>query len=318
MFQTKQVKTRTLGEYLVSLRDHLGMSVVEISKVAQIPPKYIAHLEQGDYATLPAAVYVKGFLKTLARIYRVEDKNLLTLFEAEKDLSDVLAVNAELNPRSVSRFVFSPRTLAVATVAFLGFVSLAYLYFQINSVRKSPALEVVSPGEDGVADTSFIVMSGRTEAGASVFLNNQPVVADPSGNFRENLSLAPGTNQLVIKAVSKFGKETVVTRNVVIPGKQIAGAFDEAPSSTSTAPSLASGVELEILVGPKTSWVSLELHSQNVLTGTMLPGSSRVVRGDFVRVSTGNAGATRVVLNGQDLGVLGKDGETLRDVEFSK
>lgn len=318
MFKTKPVNTQTLGEYLASLRRHLGTSIAEISKVAQIPPKYIASLEQGDYTKLPAVVYVKGFLKTLAHIYRVEEKKLLSLFAAEKGLADWLSLKSEPPPRSVPRFVFSPRTLAVAGVVFLGFASLAYLYFQVNSVRQSPTLEVVSPGEDGIADTSFLVLEGRTEAGASVFLNNQPVVVDASGNFRENLSLAPGTNQLVVKAVGKFNKETAVMRQVVIPEKKIAGAFDESPSSTSTEPSLASGVELEILVGPKTSSLSIEVDGQDIFTGTMLPGSSRVVRGDFVRVSTGNAGATRVVLNGQDLGFLGKEGETLRDVEFTK
>ena len=140
-------------------------------------------------------------------------------------------------------------------------------------------------------------------------------VLDANGKFHENLSLAPGMNQLVITATNKFDKHTIITRQVLIPEKQIAGAQD---NDTLTASVEDSNLDLEILVGPETAWMSVEVDSQIVFTGTMLPGSARRVSGQFVRLSTTNAGAVRVALNGQDLGVLGKDGETLRDVEFSK
>ncbi|OGE83776.1 MAG: hypothetical protein A2846_04795 [Candidatus Doudnabacteria bacterium RIFCSPHIGHO2_01_FULL_49_9] len=318
MFKTKPVRFSTLGEYLVSLRAHLGMSVTEISKVAKIPPKYITALEDGDYARLPATVYVRGFLKTLAEIYRVEHKNLLALYEQEKGLSDQLATPAPdtANPgRAMPRFIFSPRTLIAASVILLGLGSIGYLYLQISSVRRPPLLEVFSPEGDGAVDSSFLALDGRTEPGTNVYLNNQPVVVDANGKFHENLSLAPGMNQLVITATNKFDKHTIITRQVLIPEKQIAGAQD---NDTLTASVEDSNLDLEILVGPETAWMSVEVDSQIVFTGTMLPGSARRVSGQFVRLSTTNAGAVRVALNGQDLGVLGKDGETLRDVEFSK
>lgn len=321
-FKTKQVKTKTLGEYLTALREHLGISIKELSKVAKIPPKYLVCLEQGEYEKLPPNVYVKGFLKTLAQIFRVDEHQLLSLFEAEKSLSDHLSQTLSPPEKNMPRFVFNPRTLATAAIVLVGLTSLAYLYFQINSVRKSPVLEVFSPLEDGVADTSYLAVSGRTEPGANVYLNNQPIMTDADGNFRENLSMAPGTNLLTIKAVNKFENETVVTRKVVIPEKEIAGAKDPDVDQTQfPAPpptEITELVDLNIQIGPQTAWVSIEADSQDIFTGTMLPGSSRTVKGDFVRVSTSNAGAVRVILNGKDLGVLGKDGETLRDVEFSK
>jgi len=160
-------------------------------------------------------------------------------------------------------------------------------------------------------------MMARTEAGATVYLNNQLVVVDVNGEFRENLSLAPGTNTLVIKAVSKFEKETVVTRSIVIPEKQIAGAFD--PEMPTTTPETIREVQLELVVGPQAAWVSIQVDGQEEFTGTMLAGSSRAVRASSsVRISTGNAGSTKVILSGQDIGLMGKEGEMLRDVEFTK
>ena len=315
-FKTKPVKIQTLGESLIAARSHLAVSIQEISKVSKIPPKYLEAMEEGDYARLPSNVYVKGFLKTLSRIYRVDELGLLSLFEAERGLEENIKTRPEKLRVTVPSFVFSPRTVAVAAIALAGILSLSYLYFQISSVKKPPRLEVLSPLQNGPAETSLIVVAGKTEPGANVFLNNQPVVVDVNGEFRENLSLAPGTNQLVIKAVSKFDKETVVTRQVVIPEKQIAGAFD-AESSTSTMETLT-GIELEIQIGPGASWVSILADGREEFTGTMLPGVSRIVRGDNVKVSTSNGGSTRVILGGRDLGIMGKEGESLKDVAFSK
>ena len=318
MFKTKPIKTRTLGEYLSALREHLGLSVAEISKLAKIPPKYITNLEQGEYNKLPATVYVKGFLKTLSEFYRVDHRRLLDLFEQEKILSDHLATTpdpAESHLR-VPRFVFSPRTLAVTGAALLGLASVGYLYFQLSSVRRPPALEIYSPRDNAELDTSFMVLAGRAEAGANVFLNNQPVAVESSGEFRENLSLAPGPNQIIVKAVNRFGKEAVKVRQIIVAEKQIAGV-QIGPTST---PSIAESKEitLKLLIGPNSSWVSVEADSQDVFTGTMLPGSSRVIQGKFVRLSTTNAGSVRLNVDGKDLGVLGKDKESLKGIEFSK
>ncbi|OGE77778.1 MAG: hypothetical protein A2751_01850 [Candidatus Doudnabacteria bacterium RIFCSPHIGHO2_01_FULL_46_14] len=315
-FKTKPVKIQTLSEQLVALRNHLGVSVQEISKVSKIPPKYLEALEQGDYASLPSPVYVKGFLKMLSRIYRASEANLAALYDAEKILNDNIKTKPEKLRNPLSSFVFSPRTVALGGLAIAGIASLSYLYFQISSVKKPPRLEVFSPQQSGPLETSLITVAGKTEAGAAVFLNNQPVVVDVSGEFRENLSLAPGTNQLVIKAVSKFEKETVITRSVVIVEKQIAGVFDG--QSASTTPEMMSGVELEIKIGPEASWVSIMADGRDEFTGTMLAGSARTARGNNIKVNTSNAGSTRVILGGRDLGIMGKEGESLKDVVFTK
>ncbi len=314
-FKTKPVKIQTLGEALVAARNHLGVSVQEISKLAKIPLKYLEAMEQGDYAQLPSNVYVKGFLKTLSRVYQTDERSLISLFEAERGLEENIKTRPEKLRVAVPSFVFSPRTAAVGAIALAGILSLSYLYFQISSVKKPPHLEVFSPEQDGPVETSLIVVAGKTEAGAGVFLNNQPVVVDVNGEFRENLSLAPGTNHLVIKAVSKFDKETVVTRQVVIPEKQIAGAFDA--QSTSTAEVL-DVIELEIRVGPEASWISVHSDGREEFIGTMLAGSARIVRGKNVKISTSNGGSTQVIMDGRDLGIMGKQGETLKDVAFSK
>lgn len=315
MFTVKPVKTQTLGEYLVSCREHLGLSREEIARIAKIQPKYVAALESGNYSELPPAVYVKGFLKSLAEIYHANEQSIMQQFEAERGLVENLQIieKPEKIPL-VSPFVLSPRTLAVAAVALVGLASLSYLYFQVSSLGRPPKLVLEFPLASGPVESSLMVVAGLTEPGSSVYLNSQAIVVDANGQFWENLSLGPGSNQIVIKSVNKFGRESVLTRSIFLAPKEIVGI----QGATTTA-AMTEGINFEIVVGPRDSRVEIEVDGRDEYSGTMSPGSARKFNArERVVLSTGDAGSTRVILNGKDLGFLGQDGETLRDLEFTK
>ncbi len=319
-FTTKRVKTQSLGEYLQALRKRTGFPVSEISKLAQVQPKYLEALEAGRYQDLPAAVYIKGFLKSLAKVYGADPGLLINQFQAEHKMAHNVEILTEPKPRLpviIPRFVLNPKTLIIAGITFLGLASFGYLYFQVSSLSRPPRLDVLSPEKDVMVNSSLLLVQGKAEAGSSVSLNNQPIVADANGEFRENLSLAPGPNQLLIRAVNKFGKETVITRSVVLQEKEIAGSFT---TSTTSAENLDfDKLTLEVVVGEQAVWVYLEADGSEKYSGIMLANSKKIVTAsDKVMLTTGNAGHTRVILNGKDLGVLGREGEVVRDIEFTK
>jgi cytoskeletal protein RodZ len=315
MFTTKQVETKTLGEYLLASRNRSHLSIGEAAKFSQVQPKYILALEEGRFKDLPAQVYVKGFLRSLARIYRIDSSSVTQQFENELEISRnaQLLIESSPKPRFVfPHFVFSPKTLTISGLVILGLVSFGYLYFQISSLKRPPSLKIFSPIADGTVDSSLVQVRGKTEPGASVTLNNQPIVVDASGEFGENISLGPGANQLVIKAKNKFGQETTQTHSLVYQEKNIAGSF-------TTNQTDAANVSLEILVGPGAAWVDVNADGKQVYSGTMLAGARQKFTAlDKILLSTGNAGSTRVFLNGKDLGVLGKEKEVLREIEFGK
>ena len=316
-FVTKQVRTQELAEYLAECRSHIGLSVPEASLLSGIQPKFIQAIEEGRFTDLPAKVYVKGFLKSLARVYRVSPEPLLEQYQAECTLeANVAAAETSVRPMIgkaiIPRLVLSPKVLTILGISVLGVVSLGYLYFQMSSLRRPPELVIASPVADGVVGTSLLTVSGHAEPGASVFINNQPIVVDTEGNFQENLSLGVGVNQLVVRAVNKFDQETVVNRSIILQQENPAASADTGVSGALPA------VSLEVVMQDASAWIRLEADGVEQYSGTMLPSARRVVTAENkIVLSTGNAGATRVFLNGKDLGVLGKTGETLRDIEFA-
>ena len=319
IFSTKQVSTKDLGEYLAECRSQLGMSLPEAAKLSQIQPKYILAFEEGRFHDLPAEVYAIGFLKKLASLYAADGADIVSQYRSERGIMENLAVINEpkkKNDFSFTGFVLSPKILTIAGIAALALSSLVYLYFQVNSLHRPPPLEIALPAEDGTVSSSLMLVTGKTEPGSSVFLNNQEIVVDSAGNFRENLTLGSGTNQLVIRSVNKFSKESVVTRSVVFTEKEIAGI---STAENAEAHPFTAGAELNLTIGPEAAWIRVEADGREEYAGTMLKGATRQFQAqNKIVVTTGNAGSTRVTWNGKDLGVLGKEGEVIRDIEFAR
>ena len=65
---------------LSRLRESKGLSVEDVSRITKIPVKYIKALEELDPKKLPAQVYIQGFLKNIAQVYRLDPKTTVTQF----------------------------------------------------------------------------------------------------------------------------------------------------------------------------------------------------------------------------------------------
>ena len=75
---------RELGEYLQQMREARGLSREEIAKATRINPTYITAIEEGDYASLPPDIYIRGFIKSYGEFLGADIAELLSRYEAEK------------------------------------------------------------------------------------------------------------------------------------------------------------------------------------------------------------------------------------------
>lgn len=318
-FKTKKVKSQTLGEYLRECREHSGLTLSDISTFSQVQPKNILALEEGRFADLPAPVYVKGFLKSLSLVFHVPADKLLIQYAAEQEIAQHIErtkADSETAVFAAPKFIFSSKTLVIGSLTIFGLLSVFYLYFQVSSLKRSPRLEIVSPETDLTTNQAVLLLQGTTEPGSNIYLNNQRIVVDAQGEFRENLSLAPGSNLLTIRAVNKFEKSNSVTRTIVYSEGSREARQDKAIAGATTT---SDGLHLEIVIDDQAAWIYLESDGTEKYAGTMLPRSrQKIAAQEKIILTTGNAGTTRVILNGKDLGILGKEGEVIRDIEFTR
>ena len=306
LFKTKEVKMTTLGNFLQQERQNRGLSIKDLSDQTRIKQVYLEMLEQSDFSKLPADVYVKGFLKNLAGYYNLLDQDLVNQFEKER-ISEPRVIKTEKN-KDAGKFkiTLNPKIIIITAsiVLFLG--ALIYVGTQIRSVLVPPFLEITEPVDDSSILGNSVLIAGKTELGAEVTINNQLAVVDKEGQFAENLILSKGLNLIEVASKNKFGRISKILRKIT--------AENEVSS-----PVLGSElINLVIQIGPNSAWIYLEADGVMVQRGTMLPGSSKTVSAkDNILLTSANAGSTQVIYNGKDLGKLGREGEVVRQVEFS-
>lgn len=314
VFKTKKLQTETLGEYLIDARQRRGFSREEVTRLTQIPVRSLQKLEESDYSTLPADVYVKGFLKNLAEAYKVEPEVLIEQFEKERGVARSLK-KIPLTPRQrgeylLPRFTLTPKSLTVGIIIFLTTVTLGYLVWQVWSVSADPKLLIIAPAEDIGVSSRSILLRGSAEPGARVYVNGQEIAIDESGEFQEVLNLSEGTNQLLIRAENRFGKITEIERVVVV------SPIDTPPEIAE--PVLDKNIVVTAIIGPKNSWIKVLADGEVAQEGNLEAGQTALFTADQELIfSTGNAGSTKLIYNGQDLGILGKPGEVLSQIRFT-
>ena len=304
LFKTKAVKIDTLGDYLRKIRDQLNFDVKTVSILTQIKPNYLESLEAGDYEALPSDVYIRGFIRSLSRVYNLDEQTLIDQYEKEHGF--VPKVRTQ-KVETKTKLNFTPKTIIVLVSLFLGVLAAGYVASQINSVLAPPTLELSEPTGDVSVQGNAIVITGNAEVGADVTINEQIVLTDRNGQFNESLILSPGLNVIEVVARNKFNRESRITRRVTAEAPQ---------TSTVTAPQAPVIVTIE--VGPESAWIYLEADGAVVQRGTMLPGSKKTVNAtNEILLTSANAGSTKVTYNGKDLGVMGRAGEVIRNVEFA-
>jgi hypothetical protein len=304
LFKTKAVKIETLGGFLSQMRHKLNFDIRTVSMLTQIKPVYIEHIEAGNWQQLPAEVYIKGFLKQLAELYRLPEEDLVEQYAKETGFAEVKSPVKKLT--SHSRVNITPKTFIWILTVTLTLGAIAYVGSQIRSVLAAPFLEIYEPTSDVTVEGNTLIISGKAEVGSDVSINNQAVLLDKNGQFTENLILSLGLNIIEVKSLNKFKKESRVVRKISASLAQVADSAKSLP------------VNISLEIGPESSWIYLEADGVVIQRGTMLAGSTKTISAkEEILLTSANAGSTKVIYNGKDLGKLGRDNEVIRNVEFS-
>lgn len=316
-FTRKKVESLTLGEKLKKLRSDFRMSLSEISKATRIQVKYLEYLENGQYEKLPADVYVRGFLRSYARYLNIDEGALIKLYERERHIQanlgrDVAKKTFNVRDLDISSFVITPRSVVIAMIFLLVGGSFFYLYREFRSFAGVPRLVILSPADGTVIEGSEITVLGKTDTGARVSINNQPVFVGSDGGFSDKLILQPGLSTVTIVSVNRFDKEKSETLSVEaryapsVPGIQ---AGTDAADRRET-------FRIEVGVSEPTM-VTLEADGTVVFSGTLKPGETQATEAkDTVRVTSADAARTTVRFNGAEAQPLG-DAASAKEAVFT-
>ncbi len=305
-----------LGEKLAKKRVSLGYSIRDVEKAIRIRADYVEDIEAGKYDHLPPDVFVKGFIKSYAKFLKLDPEKVMKLYQKERGMIEsVKKANTKapvVKTIKAPRVIVTPRTVVISLVAFVALVILFYIGWQVNILTSPPKLSLSSPTDNLLVQSDSIAVEGKTDAGTTLFINEVEVGVGQDGLFKEKLSLQNGVNKIKVRAQNKLGKYNEISRIVV--------AEIDSPQTVAAAATTNTGVDLKITVGPKSASIQVEIDGKNVTDKPiiMLAGVSQTYKAsEKIILSTNNGGSIRATVNGQDVGSLGEDDESVKR-EFTK
>jgi len=330
-FTRKITQVAPVGELLEQRRLALGIAVERVARETQIQGRYLRALELGDATSLPADIYVRGFLKTYARYLRLDENDLVERWEKERGISQHLVKHEqerELAAAQAAAFAkrkpLLPRVRITPLAIRFGMIGLGaltvvlYLVLSVTNLVAAPSLSLQEPTSDLAVTSSSLVIVGQTKAGAALSINEQPVHVSEDGHFRETLNLQQGLNEVAVVARNKLGRETKIVRRIQAnlnpiaakPGLAFAAdaaASDEAAVRADGA-TAADGVNMTVRIHEEATAIVVEADGKIVFEGTLLPNVSKVFTAERqIFLTSGKGEFTEVAWGeGESVGRLGE------------
>jgi cytoskeleton protein RodZ len=296
----------SVGKALREAREQLGLSVNDVANRIKFAARQIEALEADDYAQLPEAAFVRGFVRSYARLLELDPAHLVSGLPSSHTktsaVQEVRSVEIPL-PSAFSARRHNIILLSAGLVIALSVAIFMRMHDRAPEVAEPVAKTTVQPLDlQGVATESAIVQLPEQSL--------LPVSATPQTD-----SAAPALQQTVRAAAVQTAPQPVPQQAVrtvpaPVPVAQTA-AQPKAVSAAAAPATVQPKVKAEAnpsehalrLEFDENAWVEVRDGNDNVLIGKMQRAGSlvRVTGKAPLLVTIGNAHAVRLFDNGKNI-----------------
>ena len=210
------MKTKLIGEILKEERRRHRLSIQKLAQKTHIKIKYLQALESNQFELLPAATFVKGYIKTYANIFGFDHQSLVAILRRDfkESVKGKLVPREFIKPVLKKRQFWSPASFMVLSLAMIFFTLMGYVGFQWYQLAQPPKLVISAPIEDSFV-ASRVNVVGQTDVDAIVTVNSQPVALQADGSFQTEIYLPrEGVNTISFESQDRRGKKVLIQRTV--------------------------------------------------------------------------------------------------------
>jgi cytoskeletal protein RodZ len=215
-FKTKVINHKSFGESLSRIRLAKELTLEQAQEATQIRLRYLEAFEKNSFSCLPDEVYSIGYLKKYLEFLGITNDKLVNEFKKEYrawQSINKLSLKPE-TPQEKRRLIITPRLLVIAGGVLSVLIVISYIGFQVRHLTNPPQLSIKNPHSAKVALDS-IEVTGETDPGATVAINNQVISQDQEGNFKQAVALEAGVNTIHVVATNRFQKQNAQTLTIV-------------------------------------------------------------------------------------------------------
>lgn len=225
----------SLAERLMAAREAKGVDLVRAERETKIRRAYLAAMERGDWAALPAPVYARGFLRNYATYLGLDADDVAGQWQREARIGPaepVIIVPRGL-PAPRKGLQVSTGLLVGTLVVIVAGLILAYLGFQLLRYGAPTTLAVSDPPDAIVTvadDATTYALRGTTVPRGVVQVEASgraplTVIAGPDGVWLATVDLRRGQNRFLISVADPSTGRAApapVERVIMVPFSQVA------------------------------------------------------------------------------------------------
>ena len=165
---------------------------------------------------MPPSTFIKGFISIYAKTLDLDDKKLIAIFRRDWQKKEKVKIIPEglVKPLDEQSSFWTPKTAMILIISLFLAVFLSYLGFQIKKYFSPPKLVVEKPLNGDEIEGEIVEIKGRADKDSSVYVNDELINIDETGNFSYEFKLFPGESTIYIKAINRREKETEISREV--------------------------------------------------------------------------------------------------------
>lgn len=205
----------SVGATLATARLTKERSIQSLATRLRLPVRYIEALESEDFRQLPGLIYEKHFVERYARVLGLDPEPLVKGWEELR--RDTTTPLLQFAPRARWRdFWIGPFFWRSLTIAAVFLIVAGYLGSRFFVMIKPPVLTLSAPPIDLATTERAIAVSGTTEPGSEVMVNDQPINIKDDGAFNTLIMLEPGPNTIHVVASKRYGRPASVERQVFV------------------------------------------------------------------------------------------------------
>ncbi len=201
----------TLGETLRQARLDKGVSLADAARDTRIRRAYLEALESEDGASLPAAVYTRGFLRTYAEYLGLNPQAMVDLFQPPARREPAPSLRSAVPRVAIPRQIpLRPALYGIGGIVFIAVLAFAWQWYQDvqASVRE--------------ADSSFRTVRSGTPTPAVRVPTPFPIaIASPSPTLTPTPEPTASPTPVVDGILVEFRTNARVYVEAAVDGKQV-------------------------------------------------------------------------------------------------
>ena len=224
---TNAVDAVGYGARLAAQRERAGLSVTDVAATLRLHPNQVRAIEQEDLARLPALAYVRGFIRSYARVLNVDPEPLLSdlngkLAPVRESVVDGMATDFAAARAAGRERMFPQWAIGIALVIL---IALGIIGWQatlkpapahpqiVLMPAAAPAAASVTPARAPVLETATPVATSETAPGSATVSEPVPTPADAAEPTVRSSVAASGAAPTVLLRFNGSSWAEVTDRN---------------------------------------------------------------------------------------------------------